>query len=365
MPDAPLIKDLIDNPSVRQIVTAVVDVEPRLDVDEIMGRIFDEEWEARALKQRIRHAAEMIRSSLPDPYPEALAVMRSAAKNLDEGRMAAWVFCDFVEVFGVDYPDVSIPALEQFTKLISAEFAVRPFIDRYPERMADQMLSWAKSKNADVRRLATEGFRPRLPWGMGLPALKKDPSPVLPVLEQLYQDPSEVVRRSVANNLNDISKDNPEVTVAVLRGWSDGTENTQALIKHALRTLLKKGDPGALELLGFSPTPDVVVASLHVEPKEPQVGGSVHIDFCVESTSKNTQRLMVDFAVTYQNVSGTGSRKVFKGVVADLEGGGSLPLRRKVTLRQQTTRRILPGLHTAEIQVNGAVLASVEFDVTR
>ena len=274
-----------------------------------------------------------------------------------------WCFNDFVEEYGVDDPDASLPALEQFTKLASAEFAVRPFIKRYPDRMAAQMRVWALSDDEHVRRLASEGFRPRLPWGMGIPAIKADPTPVLDALDLLCDDPSETVRRSVANNLNDISKDHPELAVSVLERW--GADNPEALKlrKHALRTLLKRGHPAALRVLGFSPEAAVEVGAMSILPERGLIGGHVIMEFDVAASGPGPQSLMIDYAVVFQNVSGTGSRKVFKGVVVDLAAGEAVTLKRKISLKQMSTRRIVPGPHRVEVQVNGVVRAVAAFDV--
>ncbi len=363
MADAPLLKDFVDRASVEAIATAVATVVDGVDSAAIVARVFDADWQDRALKQRIRHIAVAIRTFLPTDYADALALMRKAGESVEAGSLSVWCFNDFVEEYGVAEPGISLPALEQFTKLASAEFAVRPFIERYPDLMARQMLEWAHSHDADVRRLASEGYRPRLPWGMGLPAVKQDPSSVIRVLAVLYRDESEVVRRSVANNLNDISKDHPQLAVDVLSGWGDGSEATSALTKHALRTLVKQGHPGALALLGFSIGAHAVIADLLVTPQSGVVGESVHVEFSVVSTGTEMQPLLIDYAVVFQNVSGTGSRKVFKGKVVRLDAGESVAMRRKISLRQMTTRRIVPGPHVVEVQVNGVVLASVGFDV--
>ncbi len=363
MPDNPLLKDLVDEASVRGIAAALGAALGDLDHDAFVAAVFDDDWDDRALKQRIRHIAVVMRAHVPGEYTEALAVVRRAARELDVAGIPVWCFNDFVEEYGIDDPDVSLPALEQFTKLASAEFAVRPFIKRYPERMAAQMLEWAGHADETVRRLATEGFRPRLPWGMGIPALKKDPSPVLPVLRLLRDDPSETVRRSVANNMNDISKDHPELAVTVLGEWGAGTEEAVALRKHALRTLLKQGHAGALELLGFRKDAKAKVTAMSVVPSEGVVGEHVTVEFTVVSAGTEPQPVMVDYAVHYQNVSGTGSRKVFKGIVEELAPGVSITLKRKISLKQMTTRRIVPGPHVVEAQVNGVVRAEVGFDV--
>lgn len=364
MADAPLLKDFVDRPSVESIAGALAAVVDGVDAEELVDLVFDDDWEGRALKQRIRHIAVTIRSFLPPEYPQALAALRRAGERVESDSMAVWCFNDFVEEYGVEDPDRSLPALEQFTKLASAEFAVRPFINRYPDLMAEQMLVWSQSDDADVRRLASEGFRPRLPWGRGLPAVKQDPAPVLPVLANLYGDRSEVVRRSVANNLNDISKDHPDLVVEVLAEWADGSAETTALTKHALRSLLKQGHHGALALLGFSAAPDITVTGAKVSPRSAAIGSSVDVEFVVNSTGEETQSVMIDYAVVFQNVSGSGSRKVFKGKVVDLPAGDSIVMKRKVSLHQMTTRRIVPGPHVVEVQVNGVVLASAGFDVS-
>lgn len=363
MADAPLLKDFIDRESVEAIVDSIAAVAPGVPSQQIVRDVFDYEWEGRALKQRIRHIAVTIRGYLPAEYPEALAIMRDAAEIVKTGWMSVWAFNDFVEEYGVADPDISLPALEQFTKLASAEFAVRPFIERYPERMAQQMMAWSHDPDPLVRRLASEGYRPRLPWGMGIPSLKKDPGPIIPVLANLRDDPSEDVRRSVANNLNDISKDHPDVVVQLLNEWANDSAEMQSLTKHALRTLLKKGDAGALELLGFPAEPAVHVIVLGVDPASVSVGGSVGFEVQLGSSSREVQQLMIDYAVIYQTSSGAPSRKVFKGSVVQLKPAETVSIKRKVSLAQRTTRRIFPGPHEVEVQVNGVVLGSVQFDV--
>ena len=362
--DRLLLKDLIDEPSVTALAAAVAAVYPAVQSDQIVAQVFDEGWHDRELKQRIRHVAVVLRHHLPADYPNALKTLRRAAATVDGLGFTAMAFNDFVEEFGVDDPDNSLPALEQFTTLVSAEFAVRPFIERYPDLLFARLLAWAGHEDWRVRRLASEGSRPRLPWGTGLRSLQRDPSPILPVLSALCRDPSEDVRRSVANNLNDISRDHPDVVVEVLASWQDGSRETDALTNHALRTLLKKGHPGALDLLGFSSEPAVVIRKAKVDPPSVRIGGAVHLSFEVVATGSTPQRLMIDFAVVYQNVSGTGSRKVFKGRVVELSGGEQVAMARKISLQPMSTRAILPGPHVVEVQVNGRVLERLDFAVT-
>ena len=358
-----LLKDLIDEASVTELARAVVAVQPSINADEVVAEVFDPEWTGRELKQRIRHLAVVLRRHLPAEYSEALAVLRRAAAEVGDIGFTAMAFNDFVEEYGVDDPENSLPALEQFTVLVSAEFAVRPFIKEYPDRLFGQLLTWSLNDDWRVRRLASEGSRPRLPWGMGLPSLKNDPSPILPVLAGLRNDPSADVRRSVSNNLNDISKDHPDLVVEILSSWQDATPETGALTKHALRTLLKKGHPGALTLMGFSPDPEVVIQSARVEPTQVAIGGSVQLGFEVLATGNQTQQLMIDYAVEFQNASGKGSRKVFKGKVVEVAPGETVEMRRKVSLQPLSTRAIFSGTHGVEVQVNGRLVERIEFEV--
>lgn len=161
-------------------------------------------------------------------------------------------FPDYIERFGMEDYAVAVGTMERLTAFTSCEFAVRPFIKKHEGQMLEQMLGWSEHSSHHVRRLASEGSRPRLPWAMALPKLKKDPSPILPILENLKVDSSEYVRRSVANNLNDISKDNPDVALSVFRDWIGHSPETNRIVKHGCRTLLKQGVPEAMELFGFS-----------------------------------------------------------------------------------------------------------------
>jgi 3-methyladenine DNA glycosylase AlkC len=362
--DRLLLKDLIDEPSVTALAAAVAAVYPAMQPNRIVAQVFDEGWHDRELKQRIRRVAVVLCHHLPTDYPAALELLRRAAARVDGLGFTAMAFNDFVEAYGLDHPDISLAALEQFTILASAEFAVRPFIERYPELVYARLLTWARHEDWRVRRLASEGSRPRLPWGMGLPSLKFDPSPIVPILSALRKDPREDVRRSVANSLNDVSKDHPDVVVELLSSWQDGSNEMDALTRHALRTLLKNGHPGALDLSGFSPQPAVVIRQAKVEPPSVQIGGAVHLSFEVVATGPAPQRLMIDFAVVFQNVSGTGSRKVFKGKVVELAGGEHIAMRRKISLQPMSTRAILPGPHVVEVQINGRVLGRLGFAVT-
>jgi hypothetical protein len=215
-----------------------------------------------------------------------------------------------------------------------------------------------------VRRLSSEGCRPRLPWAVSLPALKADPSPILPILEQLKFDESEDVRRSVANNLNDIAKDNPQVTLDVLRRWqTHDTPEMQWIVQHALRTLVKAGDPAALSILGYGSQPEIVVRNLAVEPETVAIGGKMTFSFDIESTGHTPQELMIDYVMHLVRAKGKQTPKVFKLTKKTLAPGETLHITKWYSFAPLSTRKYYPGEHAVEIQINGALFGRKEFVV--
>ena len=358
-----LIKNLFDRTTVGALADGVVAEYPPFNRAGFMAGVFDAQWAEREFKERLRHVTGTLAAHLPAAYPDAVAILRSANHRFTAAGLAALVCSDFVEAFGIDDYDTSIPALEEFTTVMSAEFAVRPFILRYPDRMYPQLMEWARSPDPAVRRLASEGSRPRLPWAKALPPLKEDPSPELPILAALRHDPSEDVRRSVSNSLNDISKDHPDAVIATLTEWQDGSPEVDAITRHGLRTLLKRGDPKALLVLGYQPNPEVRVHDLRLEPAEVAVGGSTRLHFALTSTSQQRQRVMVDLVVYFRKAKGQLLPKVFKLKTADLVPDQTIELSRKLAFAHLSTRTIYPGPHAVEVQVNGSRLGRIEFDV--
>lgn len=341
---------------------AIVAVHPPFDADAFHARLYDDAWEGRELKARMRHITHTLRAALPQPYREALGILRQASPALNGLGFAPMIFPDFVEVYGLDDWEASLLALEQFTQQTSAEFAVRPFLLQDQPRMMAQMTRWAAHPSEHLRRLASEGSRPRLPWAMALPALKADPTPILLILDRLKDDESEYVRRSVANNLNDISKDNPQVVLDTLRDWrADASQNVQRLTSHALRTLVKAGHPEALGLLGYANDAAFAVTNLTASPDTVVVGDRLMFAFAVTSEAQAEQAAMIDYAIVFRRANGQPSRKVFKGIKRSFAPGESLSVEWRHSFRPITTRVYYPGEHAVEVQVNGVVLAQQVF----
>lgn len=361
---AEALKDMYNRIYVEDLAVAIKRFYPPLEVEAFSTGIFDDQWEERALKERMRHITLTLRPLLPERYRDVLAILRQTAPTLSDYSFENMIFPDFVEVYGLDDWVASIPVLEQFTQLISAEFAVRPFIVQDQERMMAQMLAWADHEHEAVRRLASEGCRPRLPWGIALPALQADPWPILPILEGLKDDPSESVRRSVANNLNDISKDHPEVVIDLLRRWQGSGKDEMAWITNqALRTLVKEGHPRALELLGYSPHPAVELQNLTISPATVSIGNDVVITFDIIGLGEAKQNLMVDYVVYLMRANGRQTPKVFKLTKKEIIPGERVHIRKKHSFKPVTTRKYYPGRHAVEIQINGRRFGRREFVV--
>lgn len=337
---------------------------PAFKKQSFLDHIYDDQWEQRELKDRMRHITIGLRNQLPSDYRAALGIVRKTAPKLDDFNFETMIFPDFVEVYGLDDWDVSLPALEQFTQQSSAEFAVRPFILRDQKRMMKQMLSWAKHSSHHVRRLASEGCRPRLPWAIALPAFKADPSPILPILEGLKLDESDYVRRSVANNLNDIAKDNPQIVIETLHQWKmHDTPEMQPLISHALRTLVKQGNADALELLGYASNSKITIQNLTVHPQTIPMGGEVTLSFTVESHSHEPQPALIDYIIHHQRANGQQTPKVFKLSKLRLAAHEKREISKKHSFRAVTTRKYYPGEHAVEIQINGVSAGRVTFNI--
>ena len=236
------------------------------DAHGFVSQIMDDEWEGRELKQRWIHITSILKKFLPTDYKEAIAKILELLDHVKSTRPDFSVIDDtkfglmleygvilnnYVEQYGLDDYETSVKAIEKITQFTSCEFVTHPFIIKYPDKMMKQMLVWSKHEHWGVRRLASEGCRPRLPWAMALPNLKKDPTPIIPILENLKNDPARFVRLSVANNLNDIAKDNPEIVIDLAKKWKGESKEVDWIIKHGCRTLLKQGIPEVMELFGF------------------------------------------------------------------------------------------------------------------
>ena len=318
------------------------------------------------MKGRVVHVADALAATLPDDFRDAAQVIE---KSLVSPDMNSWVvYCvdDFVARYGIDQPEVALPLMERLTSRWSCEFAIRPFIETHPEITFEYFDRWVQSDDEHLRRLVSEGSRPRLPWGGHLKEFIADPAPTIALLDRLVDDPSIYVRKSVANHLNDIAKDNPDLAIETARRWTAGggdAERRAWIVNHGMRSLIKKGDPEALALVGYDHDADVKLAGFSVTPAEIEVGEEVTIEFALSAA--DTTPVMVDYAIHHAGASGVRGAKVFKLKRLELEPGTETTFVRRHRIREVSVRRIYPGPHLIEVQVNGRVLAAATVEVRR
>jgi len=366
---APL-KDSFGPEIPERIAEAIAVVRPSFPVRRFLVDALDG-YENLELMPRGRHIARSLHAHLPTDFDEAIEVLLASLDPLTEGEeptgMAAFIhmpYVFYVAEYGLDHWDTSMTAQYELTQRFTAEYSIRAFLEREPERTLERLREWTTDPSDDVRRLVSEGTRPRLPWAPRLRRFQLDPSPVLDLLELLKDDESLYVRRSVANNLNDIGKDHPELLVATCRRWMNhASPERRWLIRHALRSAVKRGDRNALEVLGFGGTGSGEVSDMAIEPRRPRIGETVRISFTLRNTVRDRAAFNVDLRVLFVKANGGTSPKVFRVREVTLEPGERSDLSKLVSLRQQTTRTHFPGRHDVEVVVNGVVSARDSFTV--
>ncbi|MBX3234281.1 MAG: DNA alkylation repair protein [Labilithrix sp.] len=325
------------------------------------------------LLERGKHIAGALAEHLPGAYPKAIGVLlrslgpRHASDELAGAGMAPFFYLPhtiFVAEHGLGHFDLSLEAQRELTKRFTAEWSIRPYLAKDPERTFAFLERWARDRDPHVRRLVSEGTRIRLPWAMRVAWLDANPTRILSLLERLKDDPASVVRRSVANNLNDLGKVHPKLVFDTCASWLDGASaERRALVEHALRSAVKRGETRALELLGYGKKPAVAIAEVSFEPRRVRIGGTVAVGFVLRSTSGRRQDLLVDLAVHFVKARGHASAKVFKLKRVTLPPRGEVVLQRRISLAVHTTRKPNPGRHAVDVLVNGVPTRAGTFDV--
>lgn len=320
--------------------------------------VYDQAWEGKALLERMHHLSYCLRATLPDSYAEALKILWQVAPRFE--GFEALLFPDFVEQYGLEDGERSLPALKYFTQFGSAEFAIRPFLLRDADRVLALLHECAEDAHPLVRRLASEGCRPRLPWAVALPAFKKDPRPLLPLLEKLKDDEAETVRRSVANNLNDISKDHPELVLEICERWRGHSERTDWIVKHACRGLLKAKNKRALKLFGFGETRQARVQNFKLEKKRVARGEELHFSFELKVAGTRDCKVRLEYSIDFVKAKGDTSRKVFQIAEKDFAPGVHA-ISKRYSTADKTTRKHYAGKHRVAIVANGKEQAEAAF----
>lgn len=356
------LKNLYSKTFVTQLANELASADKSVNAKKFIAAVFDKTWEQKELKQRTRHITIILNQFLPYTYSKQIDVLTDIAAQF-KGYPAV-VFPDFVEVYGLNDFKVSIKALEYFTQFSTSEFAVRPFIIKYPKQMLAQHLTWVKHKNHHVRRLASEGIRPRLPWAMALPDFKCNPHPILPILALLKSDESEYVRRSVANCLNDISKDHPEVLLDILNKWHGNNPLTDGILKHSARGLLKKGNSKALAIFGLNNNVKVAVNQFGISTKSVAIGSEFSFSLNVQLNQQTQTKVRLEYRIYFAKQSGKQLPKIFMIGTYDMLQNKLVTITKTHKFANLTTRKHYTGDHKITIVVNGKELAEQNFVLT-
>tara|TARA_R110000751_G_scaffold15290_7_gene49689 strand:+ start:89117 stop:90238 length:1122 start_codon:yes stop_codon:yes gene_type:complete len=369
---AELLKNKYPLAVAEKISNMILAVHPSFDVEGFVNHV-QLGYDQLELMDRGRKIAAALKVFLPDNFEQAVGILLAsvevAVEQDENNSLASFIFmphCIFVSDNGLDNFDLSMHALYLLTQKFTSEFAIRPFIQRYPEKSLALLALWAKDANLHVRRLVSEGTRTRLPWASRLPEFIQDPSAVISLLELLKDDTEMYVRRSVANNLNDIGKDHPVLLAEIAKNWlNNASKNRVWLVKHALRGAIKRGEKGALEALGYGSFADVKIENVGITPEQAQIGGSVQVSFELLNQGHKTTALMVDFSIHFVKANGKANPKVFKLKAVELAPNQSLMFSKKVSLKPMTTRTLYLGAHKVEVVINGQNTQLGEFQLKK
>ncbi|MEI4522137.1 DNA alkylation repair protein [Pseudomonas sp. CCNWLW23] len=358
---APALKEIFNAERLQHIADEMSAVYPAFKAKAFVKHAQDGLAELSVM-QRMARVSESLHAVLPLDYEDSLEVLFELAPRLNSG-FVSMCLPHYVASYGAHAFDPSMDALKYFTTFGSSEFAIRYFLRSDLERSLERMHDWTRDENHHVRRLASEGSRPRLPWSFRLEAVQADPRLAAGILDRLKADESLYVRKSVANHLNDVTKVHPEWVLDTIEGWSLDNKHTAWIAKHALRSLIKQGDVRALTVIGAGAKAEVELLDVRVEPAVVRLGEAITLSFTVKSMVAHEQRLVIDYAIEYVKANGGVSRKVFKLKTLGLAGFGTEVVRRNQVIKDFTTRKHFAGRHGVQVMVNGEVLGSAAFEV--
>ncbi|MGM0124017.1 hypothetical protein IGI37_001391 [Enterococcus sp. AZ194] len=357
-----LMKDMYNATSLQKLAEDIHSVYRPFKINEFLSATMDAEWQDIELKGRVRKVSTTIGAYLTSDYRENLQILDQVVANFS--GFFGTVFPDFVEVYGQATEDweVSIATLKNYTQYSSSEFAIRPFIAKQPEKMLKLMLEWTQDENEHIRRLSSEGCRSQLPWAQSIPELKKNPVGILPILEELKADTSKYVQKSVANSLNDISKTHPELVVPLVNEWYGKRDETNWIVKHGCRTLLKKGNREILALFGYHDGAEIQIMDFTPNTTSLAIGEELTFSFSVQVEQATKVRL--EYGVDYVKANGKRNRKIFRISETSLKEQEKKLYTKKQAFADLSTRKHYPGLHTITLIVNGVERGKFDFELS-
>lgn len=331
--------------------------------DEFLTNINRTDIKSLPIMKKMRHVTFCLHRVMPSSFEKTVEIFKQSI--LDLKFWEAMTYPDYVSVYGQKHWETSMSALTEFTQHTSSEFAIRPFLINEPVKTTKYLLSITDHTDDNVRRYATEGCRPTHPWGIDLPRFKKEPQMILPILEKLKNDESEFVRRSVANNLNAISKNHPELIIDLTKQWIGKLSNTDDLLKHACRTLLKKGNREVMEMFGFYNSKDITIKDFSLDSTHIKLGERMPFSFNLLVEGERELLVRIEYAIYFMKKNGTTSRKVLK-VTEKVFQPGLYPFKRKgYEFINRTTRTLYKGKHTIAIVVNGVENVKQSFELIK
>ncbi len=366
-----LVREVFNKKIVEKLASLIKENYPAFNTEAFI-ELCMENFHVLSFKERSKAITNALREYLPTNYPKAINILIDSLIpeiegdeliGIEQERFMILPLTGYISTYGLEDYEISIKGLYEMTKRFSAEFDIRYFINKYPDQMYDKLQEWALDSNCHVRRLVTEGTRPRLPWGMRLDRYITDPLPVLKLLNLLKNDPKTLVQRSLANNLNDIAKDHPSLVINTLKSWQEEGSLNEYILKHALRTLVKQGNFEALSLLGINKEAKISLTDFQICKTSLKMGEK--LDFYSELQNESTadELVIVDFVVFYLKANKNHSPKVFKWKQMNLKPNETLKLTKQHLFADFTTRKHYIGPHKIAIQVNGNMLKTLEFEL--
>ena len=331
---------------------------PVFNKAEFKNKLIDSDYAMLGLNGRMRRITQTMRLFLPDDFKKSLSILHEVIPKMKTGYTTI-IFPDYVGLYGKNNFDLSLKALRDFTSYGTSEFAIREFLKLDFERTIDVMYSWARDNNPHVRRLASEGSRPRLPWSFKLNEVMDNPYSTELILNRLKTDNELYVKKSVANHLNDISKDNTDAFFTIINKWNHDNKNTNWIIKHAGRNLIKKGNPSMLKLMGVNTGAYLSSVNLNVKTDKLRLGD--YLSFEAKFKSEKKQKLIIDYAVFYVKQKSKNFKKVFKLKILNVEKGEVIKISKKQLIKNFSTRKHFAGEHKIELLINGISVSNSKF----
>jgi len=356
---------LFNKEKVSVLLANIYKVYPLINQEEFLKKALAS-FPKQELKERMTTVRVLLEEYLPDNYITSMDILSKSFDYFTESMFVYGSVLEYIEYKGLneDFLDFSLDKLGEFTKYFSAEFAIRSFLNEFPEKTLEKVLEFSKSDNPHKRRLASEGVRPSLPWGKNISVDYRDAAKSL---DNLYYDTERYVTRSVANHLNDISKIDPEFVLHKLDNWKKSGMQKDAemnyIIKHSLRTLIKKGHPRTLEFLGYNLNPNIKCSELHLKSNQLEVGEKLEFEFKLRAFAD--EQIVIDYYITYPTKHNKTTKKVYKLKSVIVSKNNEYIFKGKRSFKEISTRNLYQGTHKITIQVNGKEVLHDSFELNK